>query len=128
MAVIRPFTGLRYSAAAGPIDSLTAPPYDVLTPAQRDEYSVRNPHNIVHLTLPEHEVDDRSKFVKYARSAARLAEWRRDGSLAPEPQPAFYRYTQTFHTHRPDRNYVRTAIIALIKLEPYENGVVLPHE
>ncbi len=128
MAVIRPFRGLRYSAAAGPIDSLTAPPYDVLTPAKRDEFSVRSPHNVVHLTLPEHEADDRSKFVKYARSAARLAEWRRDGSLAEEPQPAIYRYTQTFHSHRPERDFVRTSIIALIKLEPYANGVVLPHE
>ncbi len=128
MAVIRPFMGLRYSAAAGPIDALTAPPYDVLSPAQRDEYAVRNPHNIVHLTLPEHQVDDRSKFVKYARSAALLAEWRRDGSLAVEPHPAIYRYTQTFHSDRPGQGSSRTAIIALIKLEPYENGVVLPHE
>jgi uncharacterized protein (DUF1015 family) len=128
MAVIRPFKGLRYSASAGPIDALTAPPYDVLTPAQRDEYAVRNPHNVVHLTLPEHEPDDRSKYVKYARSAARLAEWRRDGSLAEEEQPAIYRYTQNWHSHRPERNYTRTAIIALIKLEPYERGIVLPHE
>ena len=68
MAAIRPFQGLRYSAQAGPLDSLTAPPYDVLSPAERDGYAVRNPHNVVHLTLPVSEEDDRSKFVKYARS------------------------------------------------------------
>ena len=128
MAVIRPFRGLRYSAEAGPIDALTAPPYDVLSPAQRDEYAVRNPHNVVHLTLPEQQPDDRSKYVKYARSAARLAEWRRDGSLVAEEFPAIYRYTQTFQANRPPETYSRTAIVALIKVEPYSKGVVLPHE
>ncbi|HSI71714.1 MAG TPA: DUF1015 domain-containing protein [Fimbriimonas sp.] len=128
MAVIRPFRGLRYTAEAGPIDALTAPPYDVLTPAQRDEYAVRNKHNVVYLTLPESEPDDRSKYIKYARSKARLEEWRRDGSLVAESRPALYRYTQNFSAHRPEHNYTRTAIIALIKVEPYANGVVLPHE
>lgn len=126
MAIVRPFFGLRYSAAAGPIQSLTAPPYDVLSPAEREDYAARSPHNIVHLTLPEPRADDRSKFVKYARSAALLTEWRREGVLVPEPQPAFYRYVQTFLIG--GETFVRTAIVALIKLEPYANGVVLPHE
>jgi uncharacterized protein (DUF1015 family) len=128
MAVIRPFQGLRYSSAAGDIDSLTAPPYDVLSPAQRDDYAARNKHNIVHLTLPEQEADDRSKFVKYARSAARLAEWRRDGGLVLEEAPTIYRYTQVFSVPRMGEHFVRTSIIALIKIEPYDKGVVLPHE
>lgn len=126
MAVIRPFLGLRYSAAAGQIESLTAPPYDVLSPAEREGYSVRSPQNIVHLTLPEPHPDDRSKFIKYARSAAKLAEWRRDELLVPEAAPTIYRYTQTFNIGLD--SYSRTAIVALIKVEPYSAGVVLPHE
>lgn len=128
MATIRPFRGLRYTVKAGHLDKLTAPPYDVLSPAQRDEYAARNPHNVVHLTLPESNPDDRSKYVKYARSAALLAEWRRDEVLAPEDLPAFYRYTQRFKIPNTPDQFERTALIALIKTEPYENGVVLPHE
>lgn len=128
MAEIRPFHGLRYSANEGNLDALVAPPYDVLSPNQRDEYAARNPHNVVHLTLPESQPDDRSKYVKYARSAAKLAEWRRDGALAPEAKPALYRYTQTFGDLGDGKVYVRTSIIALIKVEPYSKGVVLPHE
>ena len=128
MAVIRPFQGLRYSAQAGPIDSLTAPPYDVLSPAERDDYSVRNPHNVVRLTLPDQEPDDRSKFVKYARSAALLSEWRRDGSLLVEGEPAIYRYIQSFTLPQSGDTLVRTSFIALLKTEPYDKGVVLPHE
>lgn len=128
MAAIRPFRGLRYRADAGSLDSLVAPPYDVLSPAERDGYSVRNPYNVVHLTLPEHKPDDRSKFVKYARSAALLSEWRREGILDAEGTPAFYRYSQSFQIPHTPEALTRTAVIALIKTEPYEKGVVLPHE
>ena len=128
MPEIRPFRGLRYTADAGKLDDLVAPPYDVLSPAERDEFANRSPYNVVHLTLPDHNPDDRSKFVKYARSAALLAEWRREGIMAPEGQSCFYRYTQHFHVDGVDHDLKRTAIITLIKVEPYEKGVVLPHE
>jgi uncharacterized protein (DUF1015 family) len=128
MASIRPFTGLRFSIEAGPVEKLTAPPYDVLSPTERDEYAARDAHNVVHLTLPEQKSDDRSKFIKYARSSALLSEWRQDGTLQKEPKPAFYRYTQHFHLPGVSDAFSRTAVIALIKVEPYEAGIVLPHE
>lgn len=127
MATIRPFTGLRFSAAAGPSADLVAPPYDVISPSEREQFASKNPHNVVRLTLPESEPDDRSKFVKYARSAARLEEWRRESVLSPEAKPAFYRYTQTFDV--PGLAALeRTTLVTLIKVEPYDKGVVLPHE
>ena len=128
MASIRPFSGLRYSSSAGDLKALVAPPYDVLSPEQREEYAARSPYNVVHLTLPEEQEGDRSKYVKYARSAADLAEWRRSGVLAPEPQPSFYRYTQRFALDPAGPELERTSLVALIHLEPYENGIVLPHE
>jgi len=128
MATIRPFRGLRYSDKAGALEKLTAPPYDVLSPEQRDEYAARSPFNVVHLTLPESQPDDRSKYIKYARSAALLAEWRRQQDLTPESKPAFYRYNQWFQIPNVPDRFDRTALIALIKTEPYEKGIVLPHE
>ncbi len=128
MARIRPFQGLRYSATSEPLDTLCAPPYDVLSSEQRDEYASQNPHNVVHLTIPEQKPDDRSKFIKYARSAALLAEWQREGILVKEEKPAIYRYTQVFSLPGVPNAFSRTKIIALIKTEPYEAGVVLPHE
>ncbi len=128
MATIRPFRGLRYGPDAGPLDNLVAPPYDVLSQSQRDELASRSAHNVVHLTLPEQEPDDRSKFVKYARSASRLTGWRQQGALAVEPAPTFYRYRQNFNIPGKPETMERLALIALIKVEPYEKGVVLPHE
>ncbi|AIE85454.1 hypothetical protein OP10G_2086 [Fimbriimonas ginsengisoli Gsoil 348] len=89
---------------------------------------MRSPYNVVHVTLPESKPDDRSKYVKYARSAALLSEWRRDGILMREDVPVIYRYTQTFSLPHLGETYTRTSILVLLKTEPYERGVVLPHE
>lgn len=128
MAKIRPFRALRYGPEAGQIAELVAPPYDVLTPEERDELAKRNQHNIVRLTLPESEPDDRNKFVKYGRSATRLAEWRKAGLLVLEDQPTLYRYIQRFQTTPDSPVFERTTFIGLLKTEPYDKGVVLPHE
>lgn len=128
MAVIRPFRGLRFGAQAGPLDELIAPPYDVLTPDERNALADRNDHNVVRLTLPESKDDDRSKYVKYLRSSALLAEWRRESVLSPEAAPAIYRYIQRFRLPGVPEVFERTAILALIKVRPYSEGVVLPHE
>lgn len=128
MATIRPFRALRFSQSAGPIDELVAPPYDVLSPEERDAFAAKNPKNIVWITLPEQMPDDRSKFVKYGRSSARLAEWRREGQLAVEPGLGYYRYVQTFSIPGRQEPVTRTSFFALLKTEPYEKGVVLPHE
>lgn len=127
MATLRPFRGLRNQDPAA-LAACVAPPYDVLSQDERDALAAQNPHNIVHLTLPEARADDRSKFVKYARSAAALSEWRREGAIAAEARPSFYRYTQTFAIKGVPGPITRTAMIALIKTEPYDKGVVLPHE
>ncbi len=128
MATIRPFRGLRFTPSAGPLADLVAPPYDVLSKEERDAYAAKNSHNVVELTLPEGNADDRSKYVKYAKSAAFLADWQRNGALAPDEKPTFYRYTQTFTIPGSSDPIVRQSVIALIKTEPYEKGVVLPHE
>jgi uncharacterized protein (DUF1015 family) len=128
MAEIRPFKGLRYSLRAGDLSTLTAPPYDVITPSERVGFAARNEFNIVHLTLPEGKIDDRSKFVKYARGSALLSQWRREGIFGPDEQPSFYRYTQRFHLGKDQTPYVRTSLLCLLKIEPFESGNVLPHE
>lgn len=128
MATIHPFKALHYTEQAGDLTDLVSPPHDVLTEQQRLEHRSKSPYNIVHLTLPEQEVEDRSKFIKYARSAAKLAHWRNDGQLSLDTRPTYLRYTQEFKdptTQVPLRRY---SLVTLLKLEPYEKGIVLPHE
>src|SRR3989441_675095 len=49
--LVAPFRGERY--AAKELSALIAPPYDVISSEDRTRYAARDPHNIVHLMLPE---------------------------------------------------------------------------
>ena len=57
MAEVKPFRAVRYGERAGSLDTLVAPPYDVISPAERDELAARNEHNVVRLTLPDDETE-----------------------------------------------------------------------
>ncbi len=117
MAVVKPFRALRYDeATAGPLETLVAPPYDVITDEQREQLRARNPHNVVRLTLPDSE----------EQAARDLAEWRAQGILVEEP-PAVWALEQDYVG--PDGvARTRFGIVASLKVEPYETGTVLPHE
>src|SRR2546422_607248 len=91
MAEIAAFRGILYTKQAGSPDKLLAPPYDVISPAERDKLAALDAHNSVRLILPEGEGDE-----KYARAAAELNAWLADGTLKRDEEPSLYRYHQTF--------------------------------
>jgi uncharacterized protein (DUF1015 family) len=118
MAVVKPFRAVRYDEkAAGPLESLVAPPYDVISPSERDEYRSRSPYNVVHLTLPDSPDD----------AARAWREWLDSGVLVEEEHEAVWELEQDFPG--PD-GYKRTrrGLVASLSPEPYETGAVLPHE
>jgi len=117
VAELRPFAALRYDEArAGPLESLVAPPYDVLSEHEREAYLEKSPYNVVHLTLPDSEEQAGRDF----------AAWREEGVLREEA-PAFWALEQDYVG--PDGvARTRRGIVASLKAEPYERGVVLPHE
>jgi uncharacterized protein (DUF1015 family) len=117
MAVVKPFRALRYDeAAAGPLETLVAPPYDVISPEQREELRARSPYNVVRLTLPDSEDE----------AARALDEWRAQGILVEEP-PAVWALEQEYVG--PDGvPRTRFGIVGSLKVEPYGTGTVLPHE
>jgi uncharacterized protein (DUF1015 family) len=118
VAVVRPFRALRYdTAAAGRLESLVAPPYDVIGQAEREELLGRSPYNVVHLTLPDSEDE----------AAASLAEWREKGVLARDPEPACWWLSQEYVGPDGVARH-RDGFVAALRLEPYESRVVLPHE
>jgi len=117
MAEIRAFRGLRYQSAAGLIDDLTSLPSDGLTAEDRQRYAAQSEFNVVHLTLPEGSADDRSKFVKYARSAATLVGWRRMGILAADEAASLYRLRQSYVDPISGDTLVRTSIVALVRTD-----------
>jgi uncharacterized protein (DUF1015 family) len=129
MAQIAPFAGIHFAPARVPIADVIAPPYDVLSPAQQDTLYARHPANIVRLILNKEEAGDDSAHNRYTRAAAFLRDSLANGVLVRDDRPALYEYIQRFeHPLEPERIVARRALFVALKLEPYENGVVLPHE
>ena len=118
MAVVKPFRAERYDPAmVGALEPLVAPPYDVISPEARADYLARSPYNVVHLTLPDDE----------EQAGRDLAEWRRQGVLVRDDEPSYWFLSQDYVG--PDGvERTRSGLIASLKAEPYERGVVLPHE
>ncbi|MBD0290646.1 MAG: DUF1015 domain-containing protein [Thermoleophilia bacterium] len=118
MARLKPFRALRYDARrAGPLETLVAPPHDVVTPAERSRLLGESPYNVIRLIQPASPGD----------AARTLAEWRADGVLVRDAAPAAWLLEESF-TGPDDRGRTRRALVARIRLEPYAAGAVLPHE
>ena len=118
MALVRPFRALLYDTPrAGRLDGLVAPPYDVLSDEERDRYRARSPYNVVHLTLPDSE----------DAAADALHDWQDARVLVRDDDPSFWALRQDYIG--PDGvARTRAGIVASLRVEPYDRGVVLPHE
>ena len=118
MALVKPFRALRYAAdAAGPLDDLVSPPYDVVSAELQARLLAESPYNAIRLVRPEDP----------GEAARLLEEWKRAGILVREDEPAVWLLEEDFVG--PDGvARTRRSLVARAALEPYERGVVLPHE
>jgi uncharacterized protein (DUF1015 family) len=116
MAQLSSFPGLRFGGV--PLGDVIAPPFDVISPDQQALLYERSPYNVVRLELGR-EADP------YAEAQRCLRGWRDSGVLTQD-EPSFYLYEQRFSSA--GRDHARRGLIGRIKLEPWEAGVVLPHE
>jgi uncharacterized protein (DUF1015 family) len=126
MAEIAPLTPLRYdlSRVPGGLGTIIAPPYDVISPEERAALAARDPHNVVHLILPEGEGD-----TKYAHAGQLFARWQAERVLVRDEEPGFYRLDQRFVPPGGDApRLLRRGFLALVRLVPFSARIVLPHE
>ncbi|MCC6224301.1 MAG: DUF1015 domain-containing protein [Thermoleophilia bacterium] len=118
MGLVQPFRALRYDReVAGPLDRLIAPPWDVISKEDGDRLAAASAHNVIRLIRPREPAD----------AGRRLAEWAAAGVLRREERAAVWRLEEEFVG--PDGvARVRHGLVARVRLEPYEAGIVLPHE
>ena len=127
MAIIKPFKGLRYNQdIIKDISSVVTPPYDVISPQEQERYYHLHPNNIIRLDFGKDLPGDTEKVNKYTRAAEFLNNWEKSGILKQEDSPAIYIYDQECLSE--NMRIVRRGFIALVKLEPFENGYIYPHE
>jgi len=128
MPEVLPFRGIRYAASrAATMSRFISPPYDVISPAYREELAARSPHNIVRVLLPGDQPGDRAADDKYLRAAGTFGSWFEDGALRQDAVASLYPVEQAF-TGPDGRPLVRRAFIAACRLHAYEEGIILPHE
>jgi uncharacterized protein (DUF1015 family) len=132
MAEVLPFKALHYDLdAVGSLDTVAAPPYDVIDAAQRRALLKRSPYNAVAIDLPKPfdpaDPDSDPSGDPYAGAAERIGQWRSEGALAQDDAPSIWALIQDYVA--PDGNgYSRNGILARVRVEDYESGTVRPHE
>lgn len=119
MAEIQPFAGIQYRDAD--LSRVLAPPYDVITPAYRDELYGRDPHNVVRIVLNRTPGD-----AGYAEAGETFRRWQDEGVLRPDATPAVYVLEQSFAQF--GRTLRRFGLLARFRAEDKERRVILPHE
>jgi uncharacterized protein (DUF1015 family) len=127
MPDIRPFAGIRYAHRPDlDLSKLIAPPYDVLNDAQKAALQSRHANNIVTIDLPFTPPKSVGPDEVYAKANMTLRAWLSAGILVQDRRAAIYPYTQVFGHH--GKTFHRRGFIALVKLSPFGEGHVVPHE
>jgi uncharacterized protein (DUF1015 family) len=141
MPLVRPFRGLgyaldRYGSPSIPdeirladepqdhpgrvadLTRVACPPYDVITPPQRDELLARDAHNAVRLEL-------NPALDPHRAAADALVSWQADGTLERRAEASVYYYNHATG-ELPDEPAVQ-GVLARVQLEPWGSGIT-PHE
>jgi uncharacterized protein (DUF1015 family) len=118
-----PFAAIRYDLDRVALDLVSAPPYDVLSDADRTALADLHDNNIVRVDLPlERDGDDR-----YHAAARTLAAWLADGTMVVDEQPSFTLYRMEF-VDEAGRERSTVGVIGGLEVVDEGAGGVLPHE
>jgi len=114
---IRPLRALRYDPGRVRLDDAVVPPYDVISPADRETLAARSEYSAVHLVLPDSP----------GRAGRLLYDWRQDGILVQDDTPALWWHVQDYIG--PDgAEGSRSGFLSAVRLSDYTEGRVRPHE
>ena len=97
-------------------EAVIAPPYDVLSASARQNLAKQSPYNAVHIDLPE----------SYERAADILTAWKNKKIISRTNKPHFYILATDYIVD--DKAHTRWGILGGLKLSPFGQGQVFPHE
>jgi uncharacterized protein (DUF1015 family) len=128
MATVLPFEGTRYNAEHVKLGGVLAPPYDVISDAQREELYGRDLRNVVRIDYgiaypgDVEGVDDR-----YTRASSFLTSWLELGVLVRDDPASFY--VVDHHFQHPDGTQRRRrGLLGTVAATPWESSDLRPHE
>jgi len=122
---VSPFVGLRFDRLrVGPLDRVTAPPYDVISQQEHARFLAASPFNVIRLDLG-HEPEHPELPARYGQARIDLDGWRRDRVLVETEGERYFPYEMAFSLHGHKRR-VR-GVVASVDMEDW-GGDVVPHE
>ena len=119
MVEIRPFRAIRFTEKAGDFENLIAQPYDKIDSDMQRRYYEKSVYNYCRLTLLMEE-------NRYEIAKQRIHQWMNEGILKKDKEPGIFVYKQEFKLF--GKTYTRTGFIGALRLHPYVENRVLPHE
>ncbi|GIW80820.1 MAG: phosphatase [Gemmatales bacterium] len=127
MAEIQAFRAYRYDLGrVGTLADVVAPPYDVIDADLQERLYNRSPYNVIRLILNREEKGDADADAKYQRAGRCLKDWLREGILVQDSARSVYVYHQVFKVE--DKEFTRRGVLARVRLEPFGQGKIFPHE
>ncbi|MGM0451688.1 MAG: DUF1015 domain-containing protein [Thermodesulfobacteriota bacterium] len=127
MAKIYPFFGIRYNPQKiGDLSEVVTPPYDIISDEAQVAYHDQSPYNVIRLDKNLPAETDTAEDNPHTRAARYFQQWQNDGVLIEDTEPALYFTSVAFDLN--GSTITRFGLIATVRLEPLDAGVILPHE
>jgi uncharacterized protein (DUF1015 family) len=129
MAVVAPFRGITYNFDKIPdIAGVLAPPYDVISDGDQEDYYQRNPYNVVRLALGKKKTGDSDWDNRYTRAADLFKRWESEEILIRSSFPSMYLTSIEYKSPDTGETRTRWGFIALVRIEEDDSSIILPHE
>lgn len=127
MADVSAFRAHRYDLGrVGALSDVVCPPYDVIDPALQQALYDRSPFNVIRLELTKDEPGDNDRVNRYTRAAGQWRDWLSADVIKQDSARSLYVYHQEFEVE--GRQFVRRGFFGRVRLEPFGQGAIFPHE
>ncbi len=120
MVDVRPLDAIVYNQEKVDINSVIAPPYDVITNEEQQKLYERSKYNIVRLILSN--AKDRYEDAKKS-----FENWQNEDVLIKTQKPSIFYIIQKYTTEN-GKKVERKGFIAKNKVEEFSSKKILPHE
>ena len=129
MAQVSPFRGIHYDPALVPLETVLAPPYDVISSQLQMELYGRAMQNVVRIELGrDFEGDVPGERDRYTRARDHLRTWLAEGVLVQDEEPSLYVHRHTFRPPGGGGPRERLGCFVGVEPVPHERREVLRHE
>ncbi len=129
MAALLPLRGIHYNPEHVRLGGVLAPPYDVISSAQREALYERDLRNIVRVDFGRPYPDDVAGVSDvYTRAAEHLRSWLDLGILQRDEAPGLYLAVHEFAAPGDGPTMRRLGLLGRVPALPWERSEVRPHE